>query len=192
MDAAHTAVANFARRRHSTDLPPGPPPYEAISQLAARLIILGYSNGNFGPDDTTQRAQMAALGRGDHRRPDPLPECARVNGATARPGGVLPECRCDTGYGRHRRLAGLGYPIDARLVRRGAVAGERQLLQRGSGAMRKFEVGSAKCELSRSGSGAYRDRLVLRVGGFVLRTSNFQLAYGLTAVTDSEMSTIVS
>jgi hypothetical protein len=61
MDAGHTVVANFARRRHFTDLPPGPPPYEAISQLAARLIILGYSNGNFGPDDTVQRAQMAAL-----------------------------------------------------------------------------------------------------------------------------------
>ncbi|MFN8538614.1 MAG: S8 family serine peptidase [Thermomicrobiales bacterium] len=57
----HTVVANFARRKHFTDLPPGPPPYEAISQLAARLIILGYNNGNFGPDDTTQRAQMAAL-----------------------------------------------------------------------------------------------------------------------------------
>jgi uncharacterized repeat protein (TIGR02543 family) len=61
MDAEHTVVANFARRRHFTDLPPGPPPYEAISQLAARLIILGYNNGKFGPDDTTQRAQMAAL-----------------------------------------------------------------------------------------------------------------------------------
>jgi subtilisin family serine protease len=61
MGEEHTVVANFARRKHFTDLPPGPPPYEAISQLAARLIILGYGNGTFGPSDTTQRAQMAAL-----------------------------------------------------------------------------------------------------------------------------------
>jgi hypothetical protein len=61
MGSEHSVVANFARRRHFTDLPPGPPPYEAISQLAARMIILGYSKGDFGPNDTVQRAQMAAL-----------------------------------------------------------------------------------------------------------------------------------
>ncbi len=61
VDGPHTVVANFAKRRHFTDLPPGPPPYEAISQLAARLIILGYNDDTFGPTDTTQRAQMAAL-----------------------------------------------------------------------------------------------------------------------------------
>ena len=34
---------------------------EAIRQMAARGIIKGYANGDFGPQDTTQRAQMAAL-----------------------------------------------------------------------------------------------------------------------------------
>ncbi len=34
---------------------------EAITQLAARGIIRGYTNGCFGPNDSTQRAQMAAL-----------------------------------------------------------------------------------------------------------------------------------
>jgi hypothetical protein len=33
----------------------------AITQLAARGVIRGYGNGCFGPDDTTQRAQMAAF-----------------------------------------------------------------------------------------------------------------------------------
>ena len=37
-------------------------PYnEAISQLVARNIVRGYQDGPFGPDDTTLRAQMAAL-----------------------------------------------------------------------------------------------------------------------------------
>ncbi len=34
---------------------------EAIRQMAARGIIKGYNDGNFGATDTTQRAQMAAL-----------------------------------------------------------------------------------------------------------------------------------
>ena len=61
MGAPHAVVANFASRPRFGDLPPGPPPYEAISQLAARGIIHGYANGAFGAGDTTLRAQMAAL-----------------------------------------------------------------------------------------------------------------------------------
>lgn len=61
MDAPHSVLATFAARPRFGDLPPGPPPYEAISQLAARGIVRGYQNGDFGPYDTTLRAQMAAL-----------------------------------------------------------------------------------------------------------------------------------
>ena len=61
MDRPHTVVATFAGRPRFGDLPPGPPPYEAITQLAARGIVRGYENGDFGPNDTTLRAQMAAL-----------------------------------------------------------------------------------------------------------------------------------
>jgi hypothetical protein len=61
MGAPHAVVANFASRPRFGDLPPGPPPYEAISQLAARGIIHGYANGDFGAVDPTLRAQMAAL-----------------------------------------------------------------------------------------------------------------------------------
>ena len=61
MAAPHTVVANFAPRPRFTDLAPGPPPYEAIAQLAARGIIRGYADGAFGAADTTLRAQMATL-----------------------------------------------------------------------------------------------------------------------------------
>ncbi|MGN6755929.1 MAG: InlB B-repeat-containing protein [Thermomicrobiales bacterium] len=61
MNDAHSVVANFARRHSYPDLPPGPAPYEAVSQLTARDIIRGYKNGDVGPSDLTLRAQMAAL-----------------------------------------------------------------------------------------------------------------------------------
>src|SRR5687767_10668246 len=35
--------------------------YAAIAALAARGTIRGYLDGNFGPDDGMERAQMAAL-----------------------------------------------------------------------------------------------------------------------------------
>jgi uncharacterized repeat protein (TIGR02543 family) len=56
MDRPHTVVATFAARPRFGDLPPGPPPYEAIAQLAARGIVRGYQNGDFGANDTTLRA----------------------------------------------------------------------------------------------------------------------------------------
>jgi agarase len=43
------------------DVPGGTPEAAAIAELTARGIIKGYSNGRFGPGDTTLRAQMAAL-----------------------------------------------------------------------------------------------------------------------------------
>lgn len=61
MDAPHTVLATFAARPRFTDLPPGPPPYEAISQLAARKIVRGYPDGTFRQHDTILRAHMAAL-----------------------------------------------------------------------------------------------------------------------------------
>ncbi|MFN8540741.1 MAG: S-layer homology domain-containing protein [Thermomicrobiales bacterium] len=43
------------------DVAPNHAAYAAITRLAGLGVIKGYGNGNFGPDDTTQRAQMAAL-----------------------------------------------------------------------------------------------------------------------------------
>jgi len=43
------------------DVPSSAPYYEAVTQLSAQGIIKGYDNGCFGPNDTTLRAQMAAL-----------------------------------------------------------------------------------------------------------------------------------
>ena len=65
MNADHTVVANFVISDpidpRFCDVSPSTPYYEAIAQLAGRGIIRGYANGCFGPDDTTLRAQMAAL-----------------------------------------------------------------------------------------------------------------------------------
>lgn len=44
-----------------SDVPPSHPQYRAITDLAAHGIINGYGDGTFGPDDTTLRAQLAAL-----------------------------------------------------------------------------------------------------------------------------------
>ena len=54
-------IATFAPRPAFTDVPPGQPYGEAVGQLAARGLILGYGGGRFGPGDGVQRAQMAAL-----------------------------------------------------------------------------------------------------------------------------------
>ena len=43
------------------DVAPGSAAHGAVTRLAALGVIRGYTNGNYGPDDTTQRAQMAAL-----------------------------------------------------------------------------------------------------------------------------------
>jgi PKD repeat protein len=44
-----------------SDLAPTDPDYAAISDLAARGIVLGYGNGRFGAGDISLRAQAAAL-----------------------------------------------------------------------------------------------------------------------------------
>ena len=43
------------------DVPADAPSYEAVIQLAARTIIRGYGDGNFGPNDRVLRAQIAAI-----------------------------------------------------------------------------------------------------------------------------------
>jgi spore coat protein A len=61
INAAHTAAPSFAAVPVFCDVPASAPYYTAVTQLAARGIIKGYDTGCFGPDDTTLRAQMAAL-----------------------------------------------------------------------------------------------------------------------------------
>ena len=61
MAADHTVVAAFAPRPTFRDVAADAPSAEAIAQLAARGIVRGYADGRFGPNDTTLRAQMAAL-----------------------------------------------------------------------------------------------------------------------------------
>ena len=65
IDRPRTVIATFAVAPSFCDVSPDDSHYEAIRQLAARGIIRGYSStagqACFGPDDSTQRAQMAAL-----------------------------------------------------------------------------------------------------------------------------------
>ncbi|MFN8513146.1 MAG: choice-of-anchor Q domain-containing protein [Chloroflexia bacterium] len=61
MDAAHTVQAEFAPTVTFPDVGPGRADYAAIIALASRGTIRGYANGDYGPDDGVQRAQMAAL-----------------------------------------------------------------------------------------------------------------------------------
>ena len=61
MNGRHSVTARFAPRPDFSDLPRTHPNYEAVSELAARAIIRGYGDGRFGPNDTTLRAQMAAM-----------------------------------------------------------------------------------------------------------------------------------
>ncbi len=62
MNVAHTAQATFAATKTFTaDLPASHPNATAITELATRGNILGYSASAYGPADGVQRAQMAAL-----------------------------------------------------------------------------------------------------------------------------------
>ncbi len=57
-----TVTPRFAQRLRFTDVSPSTTgATEAIVQLAVRGIIRGYADGRFGPNDSTLRAQMAAL-----------------------------------------------------------------------------------------------------------------------------------
>ncbi|CAA9589338.1 MAG: hypothetical protein AVDCRST_MAG88-4557, partial [uncultured Thermomicrobiales bacterium] len=61
MNANYTVVASFVPLPAFPDVSASNPAHDAISQLAARKVILGYQDGRFGPQDNTLRAQMAAL-----------------------------------------------------------------------------------------------------------------------------------
>ncbi len=61
MNAAHSVQATFAATPAFPDAPGNRADGNAIANLAARGTIRGYANGNYGPDDGVQRAQMAAL-----------------------------------------------------------------------------------------------------------------------------------
>jgi hypothetical protein len=60
MDADHTVQATFAETATFGDVSGGVA-FVAITELASRRTIFGYQNGNYGPGDGVQRAQMAAL-----------------------------------------------------------------------------------------------------------------------------------
>ena len=58
--SGQTMTALFGATQNFPDLAASPTK-DAVDQLAARKIIKGYADGSFGPNDTTLRAQMAAL-----------------------------------------------------------------------------------------------------------------------------------
>ncbi|MFN8538544.1 MAG: S8 family serine peptidase [Thermomicrobiales bacterium] len=60
MDANHSVQATFADTAEFGDVTSGTA-VTAIIELATRKAIFGYTNGNYGPNDGVQRAQMAAL-----------------------------------------------------------------------------------------------------------------------------------
>ena len=61
--AVITSVVSFAFASTSSfpDVPASCPYYVAISDLASRGIIGGYTNGNFGPNDPVTRQQFAKM-----------------------------------------------------------------------------------------------------------------------------------
>jgi len=62
MNADHTITAFCVPVQIFMDYAPmGAPKSDAIFRMTALNVIRGYTNGNFGPNDTTQRAQMAAF-----------------------------------------------------------------------------------------------------------------------------------
>lgn len=61
MDADHTMAVTLVPTPAFGDVPPAKTGHGPIIELTARQIIRGYGNGNYGPDDLVQRAQMAAL-----------------------------------------------------------------------------------------------------------------------------------
>jgi large repetitive protein len=61
VDGPHTLEANFVQTPVFPDVQPDQLFTNAVNQLAARGLIRGYQNGNFGPNDRVQRSQMAAL-----------------------------------------------------------------------------------------------------------------------------------
>ena len=91
------------------DVTPATPSYEAIVELAARGVIRGYENGCFGPNDTTLRAQMAALiaramGWEAESWPNPFPDQGYVDADLWRDVGTLNHYGVALGYpdGRYR------------------------------------------------------------------------------------------
>ena len=94
------------------DVTPATPYYEAIVALAARGVIRGYENGCFGPNDTTLRAQMAALiaramGWEAESWPNPFPDQGYVDADLWRDVGTLNHYGVARGYpdGRYRPTA---------------------------------------------------------------------------------------
>lgn len=61
LNGDHTLKATFAAEKTFPDVPVGRADHDAIVALATRGLIRGYVNGNYGPDDVVNRAQMAAL-----------------------------------------------------------------------------------------------------------------------------------
>lgn len=61
MNGGHAMEATFGQAQSFNDVPPGNAAYNAVGALAARNIIAGYGDGNFGVNDYVQRAQMAAF-----------------------------------------------------------------------------------------------------------------------------------
>jgi hypothetical protein len=61
MGGEHALLARFKETASFPDVPGGQAYSAAVIELASRGLILGYGNGNYGPNDKVQRAQMAAL-----------------------------------------------------------------------------------------------------------------------------------
>jgi hypothetical protein len=85
------------------DVPSSAPYYEAVTQLSNRGIINGYDNGCFGPNDTTLRAQMAALiartvGWDSENHGNPFPDKGTVDDNLWRNVGTLAYYDVARGY----------------------------------------------------------------------------------------------
>jgi subtilisin family serine protease len=106
VDRDRTVMAEFAPQPSFADVPDGTPAGIAIEALAARRIIRGCDQtaGLFCPDDSTLRAQMAALivrtmGWGGEAASNPFPDRGLVDDELWRSVGILAARGVARGYG---------------------------------------------------------------------------------------------
>jgi subtilisin family serine protease len=122
MGGAHTVQAIFVATADFGDVTGGAA-FVAITELASRGAIFGYTNGNYGPNDPVQRAQMAALiaratPAGPHTPPTTLVppaclvagswDCENWGNSFTDPGGIDANLWRNAGALQHYGVA-LGY-----------------------------------------------------------------------------------
>jgi hypothetical protein len=104
MAGPRTVTATFVAAPTFPDVAPNTSEWSAITQLAARGIVKGYSDSNFGPADGTLRAQLAAficrtVGWAEQDWGNPFTDQGEVDAELWRNVGTLAHYGVAQGYG---------------------------------------------------------------------------------------------